>query len=435
MRALAIAPYVPAALSLLGSSLSIYVAVNNAFKKKEAPRRSRRGRQPQHVFFRLLLTVSSFDWITSFLFLGFGSWAVPQGTGVAFGERGTETTCRVAGTTAVFLTISVVSNTLLTIYHVLVVVLEKSEEWIQSHYVDRIFLAIPIAASFALLIITNVLGFLQPMYILSGMCGPEPYPPGCIHNPEQECTAGVKVNTAYIQGPLLLSSFLVLSISMILMVRKVWLTERKLLRYATIWRQDTSQEVENSERIENGPTDTASNDSSTKIKLRLTKTIGLRGLFYTGAYFLCYICYGLTYVLPMRVPATPDYRHVWFPIAFGAKLLTPLKGFFNVFIFLAPRYQELTQEGESLAFVRRATQHINVPSKLSSWSFGVRGSDVDKAPSSSFGAPLPPWALEAGSEGIEDNPITVSSSPVTSTDSIRGVEAERQSGLECECQD
>ena len=267
---------------------------------------------------------------------------------MAYGERGTSTTCSIAGTTAAFLNISVVYNTFLTIYHVLVVVLQKKDEWIQKH-VEVFFHAVPVIGSIALLVTTNVLGFIQPIYVLSGMCGPEPYPPGCTHQKGVECTAGVKANTAYIQGPLLLASFLIISVSMISIFRKVWLTERRIVRYAVQWRREEG---------EVGATCSSLSTLSATKTMRLTKTIGQRGLLYTGSYFLCYIFYALAYVLPMRIPATSEYRHTWFAIAFCAKLLTPLKGFCNVFIFLAPRYQELSQPGQSLAFVKRASQNL-----------------------------------------------------------------------------
>jgi hypothetical protein len=117
--------------------------------------------------------------------------------------------------------------------------------------------------------------------------------------------------------------------------------------------------------------------------MRLTKKIGQRGLLYTSCYFLCYIFYALTYVLP--IPATAEHRHIWFPIAFCAKLFTPLQGFFNVFIFLTPRYQELSEPGKSLAFFRKASQSLRLFTSSKNSGSSNHGADGNNRNISSSG--------------------------------------------------
>ena len=420
MKVMAIVPYISSILSLVGSSVIIYVVLHDKQQR----------RQRQKVFYRMLLGISIFDFITSLGFLLLGSWTVPRITTeledeysssynvAAYNERwGTPTTCRIAGTTSVLLNMSIIYNTFLTIYHVLAVVLEYRDDCIIAWKIERIFHTFPVVGSIALLTIVNALDYIQPMYILSGMCGPEPYPPGCTEYSDVECTKGFKINTGYVQGPILLANLLIIVISMSLIYRKVWLTEKKLQQYGVVITRSVARANRNDDDIEDDEDDVGTNTSNGRREMTLTKTIGQRGLWYTGSFLLCYIFYALTYVLP--IPATRDYQHVWFPIAALAKFFTPLQGFFHVFIFLAPKYRELSQPGNSLHFVQQATNtvkrrmnHIARSSSISSLRF------TSDRQFSNTGSKSPPNSTSGG----RNNSSSISSSNIdTSTRSSRGI--------------
>ena len=84
--ALSIMAYCSSFLSLAGSFVIIYVIL--ADQKKEVYK---------SICYRIVLGLSSMDFLASFGIFAMGPWAVPEGSNAAWGEKGTIATCTMSG--------------------------------------------------------------------------------------------------------------------------------------------------------------------------------------------------------------------------------------------------------------------------------------------------------------------------------------------------
>jgi hypothetical protein len=96
---------------------------------------------------------------------------------------------------------------------------------------------------------------------------------------------------------------------------------------------------------QDGSSTTASGD------FRKIKETAEQALCYLLAYFFVFIPVQVTFMFPKFPESTPGNRRLYFAFAFVSKLVLPMSGVFNCFIFLRKRYKFLVRDGECLGFV------------------------------------------------------------------------------------
>jgi hypothetical protein len=173
----------------------------------------------------------------------------------------------------------------------------------------------------------------------------EDYPAGCAADDNVECLRGEDyynfsrlcgVGSAGITG-------LIILVSMFFIFWKVRQTEIQLNKYAA---------------------------EGADVKMQRTKETGIRALYYIGAFFICFWPLVAIQITPLE--ETEENRTIYFVLSVLSKLLNPLQGFFNAWIFMrCKHHRRLVDEGRS-SLISRIGQSGRYMSR--SLSFGSRNS-------------------------------------------------------------
>jgi len=279
------------------------------------------------LYHRLILGISLFDFCSSTSLIVLGPWAVPEHVEFTKFGRGTFTTCATAGFFFNFVFGTMWYSSFLALHFLLVVKFERQESKLALRF-EPIAHAIPIL----IVLITSSYGVVEdlfnPMRELPGWCWYMDYPPYCsTREGTPECIRGEKYEpVSSTAGPsTVIPNFLIVIGSMIMIVLKVRHTEKQLRQYG---------------HGQNG-------------NLQRTKETAWQGLLYIFAFLIVYFPIVLLYFFGNRNTDDSKHKRVIFGASLMTKLLTPLQGFFNAYIYFNKRFWMLTREGECFELLRR----------------------------------------------------------------------------------
>mmetsp|Transcript_18897 Transcript_18897/g.31250 ORF Transcript_18897/g.31250 Transcript_18897/m.31250 type:complete len:693 (-) Transcript_18897:68-2146(-) len=306
-QVLTLIPMFTASLSVIGSSIIIYIILSD------------RKRKLQRVYHRLLLAFSSVDWCFS-INLGLSALVVPKGTPGVWGALGNQATCEASGFVTQFGQSSGLYSAFMCLYYLLILRYDVRETTIAKRVEPFIHL---FAFFFPLInaIIMLSLDLYNPTNIVIGWCFTNVYPADCLRREEVECERGGEGYALWLMVNLVpfFFYFAVVLVSSILTYLQVRSLE---LRTSSLW--------------------TFNNQSRLK-----TKETSIQASLYIIAFFFTYGIFGLTSVAGPS-PATEEYRHVYFPLVVLIKVFLPLQGFWNCVIFVRPRYSALKRRNRNM---------------------------------------------------------------------------------------
>ena len=315
-RVLGYIPLLTAPLSLLGSGLIVYVILLE------------RNKTLKSTYHRMVLGMSTLDFVNSLSIIVFGPWAAPkEASYFVAGAKGTFQTCEVAGFFLNLMFGTMYYSAFLAIYFLLLIGFECREKTIATYFE-------PFGHAFSWLfpLVTGSIGvsrdIINPLEILPGFCWFEDFPPECSSLDDVPCTRGqlvsnnsIKNASATIASPLfVVIIFGVILFSMAAITLKVRRIERRIQQYAS------------------GPSN----------QLKRTKETSVQALLYIAAFFLTYSPY-----LLINLFYHDRYEDYYFGLAVLAKILMPCQGFFNFFIYVRKQINRITTEHGSLGFLRR----------------------------------------------------------------------------------
>ena len=348
--ALAVAPKVSAAFSILGSSYIIVDATN----------RLRRCSSKNHTYHRLLIGLSVCDLCMS-LGLFTTTWFMPKGTPNVWGAVGTTQTCEAVGFFEQAGLAAVLYNASLSTYYLLRIRFNWTPlRLVKAEYVLH---TVPLLLGISTMIACLALDLFN--YGLFD-CWIAPYPQGCEESwrsPSGETTCVRGNNASLYQWvfdviPKWLA-VLAVTVNMVLTHRGVFVQERKTLRYTdpsrsmerwssalpapasdSSWRhRDVSKPL--SDRDEDGterpvaveppmevadPAIRAPNPPplrSTRMKLPVSRRLARQSYLYVGALYLTYI--------PVIVTRATELAlgYVYYEMLLTISITIPLQGFWN----------------------------------------------------------------------------------------------------------
>jgi len=300
------------------------MASSGAFSRTSAMSQSRRGssrrfeqRKTLHnyAYYRLMLAMSSSDFIVSFAWF-MTTWPIPKDDLVldspsekVYGNIGTVQTCTAQ---AFFIQLGIVTpfyNAILSCYYYLTI----RREWKEDDFKKRIeYAGHFIALAFGLG--TSIAGLVMKLYNNSVVwCWIAPYPGGCTSSDSESCVRGVGALAYrwwFYYGPLWVMIFLV-AFFMTLVYAYVRQLDRKMNEYTNKYREQAaraSAELEaNRASGESGgrrPSFMARTFSTTKLetiqeqrkhrKNERSKAVASQGLFYAGTFAMVWLFGTLT---------------------------------------------------------------------------------------------------------------------------------------------
>lgn len=296
---LSIIPIITAPLSVIGSSMIIYIILSD------------RKRKLQRVYHRLLLAYSTIDFVFS-INLALSGAVVPKGTPGVWGAIGNQATCEASGFITQFGQSSGLYAAFMCLYYMLILRYDVREETIAKRvepFVHGLAFLFPLVFASAML----VLGMYNPTNVLIGWCFINAYPADCLRREEIECE---RAENYLLWLWITNAPYFVYSSTVTISCILTYLTVRKLeLRSSRRW--------------------THNNQSMEK-----TKETAIQAFLYIIAFTLTYCCFGLSTLFGPK-PATEKHRSFYFPLALLIKIFLPLQGFWNFLIFGRPRYSAL----------------------------------------------------------------------------------------------
>jgi hypothetical protein len=333
--------YLTAPLSVAGSSLIIYVILSEGWPSLR-----------KSVYHRLVLGMSTLDFINSLSMVVFGPWALPADYPYAVGARGSVTTCTISG---VFLNVifgTMFYSLTLAVYFLFLIRFEKKERWI-ARYIEPWGHVLAISHPIVLGAVGIAGESINPIRALPGFCSFSQFPDQCSDDDDiyidNACQRGGDTQAVWtlIGGQTL---FYVcwpsIILCMVLIICKVRRTEARLQQYA----------------------------GGQDHHYRRTREVAKQGILYILAFFLTFfplilgnITYKtvtwhfwtgllikiLRYVSPALVLLYLIFLSGWcLPLA-PCFVCSPMQGFFNAFIFLRKRFRTLTHTGQPFSFLRK----------------------------------------------------------------------------------
>jgi len=360
-RVLVNIPRLTGSLSMLGSSIIIYIILKDSKKKLK------------RLYHRILLAYSCYDVVLS-LNLALSATVVPKGTPGVWGAQGNWTTCEVSSFVTHFSFASGLYASFLCLYYMLVLRYAIREATIAKvePFVHGVAFCVPL--SFA--IIMQHENIYSPANINVGWCFVNSYPMDCTRNDDVECTRGEN----YLGWLILVTApfyvfFAIVAVSSILTFLKVWHVDNRASRW----------------------TMSSSSQSST------VHETAIQASLYICAFFLTYIWTGVL-SLSFRSGVQANRRY-YFPLVALSKIFLPLQGFMNFFIYTRPRYvalQRRHEERSRLDIVRSVIQGsvvLNSSPSRHTWQ-------TQQQPSESASAGFVPCYNKSGASTlvIGDNP-------------------------------
>jgi len=321
-----------APLSAVGSALILW----SIYKNRERTLRS--------TYHRLILGMSILDLCGSISMILLGPWALPKESGFVMASAKNFHACEAS---AFFLTLLLGGmwySCFLSLNFVFLIKYEWKEKTLKcclepmAHMMAFLF---PLISG----IEGVVANMMNPVDILPGWCWFAE--PSCHTKKDMECTRGDTSTSSSIAGTAIFI-FCVIAVCMILILRKVYTTEVRLREYGDHQRE-----------------------------LAKTKETGHQALLYIGSFFL-------TYFPVVLLEALYEFRHnyFYFFVAMLVKTLTPLQGFFNAFIYLRTRREEVDEVREHVAQMTRQVLRRSMKERVQTLP-----SDMFRTPESSGATP------------------------------------------------
>lgn len=313
-------PLASAPFSIFGSSLILYLILSEARQKLRSP------------YHRLMLGLSTLDFLNSLMMVVLGPWAVPEGTEFVVGARGTITTCEISGFFLNLIFGSMWYSLGLAVFFLSIVRFEMKQQRF-ARWIEPVFHFLAFTSPIANGIYAIASDWMNPMDILPGYCWTYDYPPGCNDSKEVECLRGDNYS-GMVEASMILLIWVLIIICMVFLFTKVRNTEKRLQRYA----------------------------GGRNVRLKRTKETGIQALLYILAFF--FVFFPIVVMMTLKrsgVETTRENRGVYFTFALLSKLVSPLQGFFNAFIYLRKRFRTLTEDGGRLEFLRRVSSVVLLP--------------------------------------------------------------------------
>jgi len=365
-RVLGYIPLLTAPLSLLGSGLIVYIILVERTKTFKS------------TYHRMVLGMSTLDFVNSLSIIVFGPWAAPKAASYfVAGAKGTFQTCEVAGFFLNLMFGTMYYSAFLAIYFLLLIGFECREKTI-AKCVE------PFGHAFSWLfpLVTGSIGvsrdIINPLEILPGFCWFWDFPPECSSLDDVPCIRGRRENAgAAIASPgVVVIIFGVILFSMAAITLKVRRIERRIQQYAS------------------GPTN----------PLQRTKEASVQALLYIAAFLLTYFPLVLINLLYQE-----RYEDYYFGLAVLAKILMPCQGFFNFFIYVRKQINRITNEHPSLGFLRRrlpmfrSTTQAHTSADIRNGSTGNNGPVEQPAATGTSNKPPDPSTLIPGQSASSES--------------------------------
>lgn len=343
-RTLTLIPHVTAALSALGSLTIISIVLRD------------RKAKLKRVYHRLQLAMSVMDLVVS-INLALSALVVPKGTPGVWNARGNTTTCEISGFVNQFLTSIPLYTACLCLYYVLIMVFRVKEQTIANRlepWMHMVAWFYPLVMGVAGLVLDNY----NPVDVNVGWCMLDDYPPNCSQSDEVECIRGENVGWFAMASSFfpVLPAYLVVLVCMALVVWKVRQTERRLAE---------RHHIENA-RVR-------------KKKRTFTDTL-VQAFLYIGTFFVTYASQGVV-LLFTRDATDFSNREFFFVLSVLNKTLIPLTGFWNVLIYIRPRYMALRRRHQGAKTSDLLSRILN-NSDIHSGPRNARHASLDQAAAS-----------------------------------------------------
>lgn len=334
-------PRIPAILSIIFSSL-ILVAV---WKRPPAVRR-----EPYH---RMMFCLSLYD-VLGGIWLALGSIPVPEEYGIP-GSIGNTQICSAQGFFVHFSVCATnIYNTALVVYFLVKVRYNVHDSTITKWFEPTAhFLAFALSMAAALagiiLQVFNPIGFGGPSN--SPLCYIQAFPPGCDFIPGMECTRGANASTVvwYIAAAPQIASTSTILVSLGLVMHTIVVSDRRSRQYQFNNTAkpdefvDLDPESARSKDVLDAPkkppttTSRKNNRSNTS---SIVKVVGKRCLLYGAVFLNTFLWTSISMIVHNKEP--PEWNSFW--LGCMAFIFMPLQGFFNFYIYIAPRYKSLRKE-------------------------------------------------------------------------------------------
>jgi hypothetical protein len=273
------------------------------------------------VYHRILFAVSTIDCISSLAF-AFGFLAVPKD--IFWGSMGTTTSCEVTGYLTFLLGSQLLYNFGLAIYFLMVIYYGKSQHFIASHiepFIHTLSISVPTGfATWALFTHS-----FNPLLFEGGWCYVYPFPAGCADLDRDKCTRGlmaltIRLIAGIFLGAIPLAGILICMIMILYRVRKTF-----------------SASLPN--RLHERPDE----------KIKQT---AIQSILYVMATLIPFILVFITQNI------TNNDRNVRFVLGILVKLLIPVQGVFNFFIYIRPRLVSMRESGRDSSSIKMMVWHI-----------------------------------------------------------------------------
>lgn len=336
-KTIAYAPKVGASLSLLGSSYILYDCLRQLRLFQTLPGRSS-GRILTYQRLMMGLSIGDIMYSTAFFL---GTWPMPAGSPNVWGAHGNVATCTLVGVLAQGGVTVVLYNASLAMHYVLRVKYNWSRD--KMLHVERWWLhAIPIGVG----IVTQMACLILELYNSNGfICYIAAAPRGCRESWEHSDADEIDSNTratdqhedcergdnaslyrfAFILGPKWLALVLVAPM-MFTIYRAVRHQEQLTATYSA--------------RNFVGVTTFSSTDTLTPpqprqrppISGRMSRQLAVQSYFYVGGLYITY----LTPLITRMIEVSTGQEPYWIVLLLG--IVLPCQGFWNVLIYLRPRF-------------------------------------------------------------------------------------------------
>jgi hypothetical protein len=361
-------PIIPGILSMIGSSLILYVILSDAKRKL------------QRVYHRVLMAYSTIDVMVSLQYV-LSSLVVPKGTPGTYGAIGNWYTCQAS---AFFLQFGFSLGLYLAficLYYLLMVKYRVRGENIAKKievYVHMFAFLVPLLQG----VLMVVLDMYNPGNITTGQCFINCYPANCLREDDVQCERGenyiVWVLVAY---PQLFVSFIAVLITSVLTYQTVNKTNNRQSQW-NFSRSNLNTEVVRSSIYfaERGSMDTPTGDTrkhSRRDRLRsfvsrsslvgraradplaeTTRQTFIQCTLYVVSYFVTYVGIGVITIGQVFFDGVEEHRTFYFFWVSLIKILLPSTGIWNFWIFCRPRLVILRKQNPDVSTISLLWQII-----------------------------------------------------------------------------
>jgi len=336
LKAIAIAPKVPAFLSVLGSA---FIVLHVFY--------ARQGKRSTHH--RLLMGMSVCDAIVSLVFF-LGTWPMPRGSPFSWGAVGTQGTCNFQGFFAQFGLSVPIYNGSLSFYYLFKIRFGWTARFIEEK-AEPILHFVPFLVGIA----TAIAGLVLQLYNNdSWECYISPLPLDCKESwkngGETTCIRG---DNASLYRWMFYGAELWLAI--VLVIINMFLVYRSVLRHEV-----------SSQRF----------DVTTDVRrFRHSKRVAVQGYWYCGAFLFTWLFPTITRVIQLVNPAGAP-----FALLLLNALFVPIQGLFNFIVYIHPRWkgikETIRKKANANSFFRtimRTSSQGNMSSRNEGAGTGVSG--------------------------------------------------------------